>query len=108
VQDRLIVWWNSRIAGKLTIDRGGAMHFVYAPEWLADASAPPLSQALPKCEEPYRDAACKAVFGGLLPEEGPRTAVAATLGVSPDNPFRLLQALGGDVAGAGSRRSLLR
>jgi len=100
VQDRLIVWWNSRIAGQLTIDRGGAMHFAYAPEWLADAAAPPLSQALPKCEEPYHDAACKAVFGGLLPEEGQRTAVAATLGVSPDNPFRLLQALGGDVAGA--------
>ena len=100
MQDRLIVWWNSRIAGELTIDRGGAMHFVYAPEWLVDAAAPPLSQALPKREEPYHDAVCKAVFGGLLPEEGQRTAVAATLGVSPDNPFRLLQALGGDVAGA--------
>lgn len=100
VQGRLIVWWNSRVAGELTIDRGGAMKFVYAPEWLRELTAPPLSQALPKREEPYPDAACKAVFGGLLPEEGQRTAVAAALGVSPDNPFRLLQALGGDVAGA--------
>lgn len=100
VLDRLTVWWNARVAGELTIDRGGAMHFAYAPGWLADAAAPPLSQALPKREEPYPDAACKAVFGGLLPEEGQRTAVAAALGVSPDNPFRLLQALGGDVAGA--------
>lgn len=100
VLDRLMVWWNARIAGELTIDRGGAMHFAYASEWLADAAAPPLSQALPKRAEPYPDAACKAVFGGLLPEEGQRTAVAAALGVSPDNPFRLLQALGGDVAGA--------
>jgi len=100
VQDRLVVWWNTRVAGELTIDRGGAMHFAYAPEWLADAAAPPLSQALPKQAEPYPDATCKAVFGGLLPEEGQRTAVAAALGVSPDNPFRLLQALGGDVAGA--------
>lgn len=100
VQDRLIVWWNKRIAGELTIDRGGAMHFVYAPEWLTEAGTPQLSQALPKCEEPYQDAVCKAVFGGLLPEEGQRTAVAATLGISPDNPFRLLQAIGGDVAGA--------
>lgn len=100
VQGRLIVWWNSRVAGELTIDRGGAMNFVYAPDWLVEVTAPPLSQALPKREEPYPDAACKAVFGGLLPEEGQRTAVAAALGVSPDNPFRLLQALGGDVAGA--------
>lgn len=29
VQGRLIVWWNSRVAGELTIDRGGAMNFVY-------------------------------------------------------------------------------
>ncbi len=100
VQGRLIVWWNSRVAGQLTIDLGGAMNFVYAHQWLIDITTPPLSKALPKREEPYPDAACKAVFGGLLPEEGQRTAVAAALGVSPDNPFRLLQALGGDVAGA--------
>ena len=100
VLDRLTVWWNAQVAGELTIDRGGAMHFAYAPEWLADAAGPPLSQALPKRAEPYPDAMCNAVFGGLLPEEGQRTAIAAALGVSPDNPFRLLQALGGDVAGA--------
>lgn len=100
VQDRLLVWWNEWLAGDLTIDRGGAMHFVYAPAWLADAAAPPLSQALPKQVEPFGDALCKAVFGGLLPEEAQRTAIARALGVSPDNLFRLLQALGGDVAGA--------
>lgn len=96
----LTVWWEGRIAGHLSIDRGGAMHFAYAPGWLADAAAPALSQAMPRREAPYGDALCKAVFGGLLPEEGQRTAIARVLGVSPDNPFRLLQALGGDVAGA--------
>jgi serine/threonine-protein kinase HipA len=55
---------------------------------------------MPKREAEYDDAICKAVFGGLLPEEGQRTAIARALGVSPDNPFRLLAALGGDVAGA--------
>ncbi|MBP0656490.1 HipA N-terminal domain-containing protein, partial [Mycobacterium tuberculosis] len=89
------VWWNSRVAGSLALDRGGAMHFVYAAEWLEDPAAPPLSQALPKRVEAYPDAVCKAVFGGLLPEEDQRTAVAAALGISPDNPFRLLAALGG-------------
>jgi serine/threonine-protein kinase HipA len=90
----------NRIAGDLSIDRDGAMHFSYAPEWLADSGAVPLSHALPKQAEPCGDAMCKAVCGGLLPEEGQRTAIARTLGVSPDNPFRLLGALGGDVAGA--------
>lgn len=100
ILDRLKVWWNERLAGEITIDQGGAMHFAYAADWLADATAPPLSQALPRQADPFGDHVCKAVFGGLLPEEAQRTAIARALGVSPDNPFRLLQALGGDVAGA--------
>jgi len=100
ILDRLTVWSDRRIAGELAIDRGGAMHFSYAADWLADPSARALSHALPKQEHAFGDALCKAVFGGLLPEEGQRTAIARALGVSPDNPFRLLAALGGDVAGA--------
>ncbi len=100
ILDRLIVWSDQSIAGELTVDRSGAMHFSYSPDWLADPDTRPLSHALPKREEPFGDALCKAVFGGLLPEEGQRTAIAQVLGVSPDNPFRLLAALGGDVAGA--------
>lgn len=76
------------------------MTFIYAPEWLADASAPPLSHALPHQTAPFGNLTCKAVYGGLLPEEGLRTAVARALGVSPDNPCKLHEALGGDVAGA--------
>ncbi len=100
ILDSLRVWWGERAAGMLSIDRGGAMHFAYAPDWLADPNTPALSRAMPKREAEYDDAICKAVFGGLLPEEGQRTAIARALGVSPDNPFRLLAALGGDVAGA--------
>jgi serine/threonine-protein kinase HipA len=98
--DSLTVWWDRRRAGELAIDKGGAMHFVYSTEWLTDDSAPALSHALPKRGEAFEDRVCKAVFGGLLPEESQRTAIARAIGVSPDNPFRLLQALGGDVAGA--------
>lgn len=98
--DRLVVWSGRRIAGELAIDRGGAMHFAYAEDWLADRGAPALSHALPKQAGAFGDALCMAVFGGLLPEEGQRTAIARALGVSPDNPFLLLAALGGDVAGA--------
>ena len=100
ILDTLVVWWDERKAGELSIDKGGAMHFAYAPDWLADETAPALSHAMPKQQELFKDHACKAVFGGLLPEETQRTAIARALGVSPDNPFRLLEALGGDVAGA--------
>ena len=100
ILDTLVVWWDERKVGELSIDKGGAMHFAYTPEWLTDETAPGLSHAMPKKQEPFKDHACKAVFGGLLPEESQRTAIARALGVSPDNPFRLLEALGGDVAGA--------
>lgn len=100
ILDTLVVWWDERQAGALSIDQGGAMHFAYAPGWLADEKAPALSHAMPKQQEAFGDQVCKAVFGGLLPEEGQRTAIARAIGISPDNPFRLLEALGGDVAGA--------
>ena len=98
--DTLVVWWGDQVAGTLALDRGGAMHFTYARQWLDDPRAAPLSQAMPKQAEAFDDRICKAVFGGLLPEEAQRTAIARALGVSADNPFRLLEALGGDVAGA--------
>src|SRR3546814_15568242 len=104
ILDSLSVWWGQRIAGTLSIDRGGAMHFAYAPDWLTAPDAPDLSRAMPKREAEYDDAICKAVFGGLLPEEGQRTAIARALGVSPDNPFRLLAALGGAEIGRASCR----
>src|SRR3546814_10902818 len=75
ILDSLSVWWGQRIAGTLSIDRGGAMHFAYAPDWLTAPDAPDLSRAMPKREAGYDDAICKAVFGGLLPEEGQRTAI---------------------------------
>lgn len=59
-----------------------------------------MSFSLPKQEEPFKRSAVQAFFGGILPEEGQRTAIARALGVSADNEFRLLEYLGGEVAGA--------
>lgn len=100
ILDRLIVWSGGGAAGVLTINRSGAMAFAYDPEWIENDARAPLSHALPKRADPYDDALCKAVFGGLLPEEDQRVAVARALGVSRENVFRLLERLGGDVAGA--------
>ena len=96
----LSIWWNGRVAGALHLDRHGDMGFTYAPDWLADATLPALSFSLPKRAEPFGRRECQPFFGGILPEEGQRSAIARALGVSAENEFRLLEHLGGEVAGA--------
>jgi serine/threonine-protein kinase HipA len=96
----LNVWWAGEIVGVLTIDRHGEMGFAYTPDWLADAAKPALSFSLPKREEPFSRRECRPFFEGLLPEESQRIAVAGALGVSHGNEFKLLNELGGEVAGA--------
>jgi serine/threonine-protein kinase HipA len=96
----LSVWWNSRIVGRLRINQFGEMSFVYDATWLSDQSRPALSFSLPKRPAPFKRRECRPFFAGLLPEEAQRAAAAAALGISRDNDFGLLEALGGDVAGA--------
>lgn len=98
--DRLSVWWEGRISGCLYLGPDGETLFAYDADWLADSKAPALSFSLPKQGEPFKRSAVQAFFGGILPEEGQRTAIARALGVSADNEFRLLEYLGGEVAGA--------
>jgi serine/threonine-protein kinase HipA len=98
--DRLSVWWEGRISGCLYLGPDGETLFAYDADWLADSKAPALSFSLPKQAEPFKRSTVQAFFGGILPEEGQRTAIARALGVSADNEFRLLEYLGGEVAGA--------
>lgn len=96
----LSVWWDRAIVGILRVDQHGDMTFVYGSEWLADSSRPALSISLPKRPEPFKRRECRPFFAGLLPEEAQLEAVARALGISKRNDFGLLEALGGDVAGA--------
>jgi len=96
----LNVWWGGEHVGQLTQDRHGELGFAYSEAWLDRADAPPLSVSLPKRREPFSRRECRPFFGGLLPEESQREAVAQVLGVSRANDFALLDRLGGDVAGA--------
>lgn len=96
----LDIWWDGRLVGQLTQDRHGELGFAYAPAWLEDEQAQPLSASLPKRAEPFTRRECRPFFGGLLPEESQRDAAAQALGVSRANDFALLDRLGGDVAGA--------
>jgi serine/threonine-protein kinase HipA len=96
----LTVWWDTRQVGTLRVNQHGELHFEYLADWLADSSCPAISFSLPKREGPFKQHACRPFFAGLLPEEHQRDAVAKALGVSRGNDFGLLDALGGDVAGA--------
>ena len=96
--ETLAVWWGDAVVGALAMDRHGAMRFTYEETWLADPSASALSVSLPKRRESFRPSECRPFFEGLLPEGAQRDAAA--LGASPGNVFRLLEGVGGEVAGA--------
>ena len=96
----LTVWWDREVVGSLALDRHGALRFAYAPRWLADDAAPPVSFSLAKRQASFSTRECLPFFEGLLPEGTQRDAVAAAVGVSPGNTFGLLAELGAEVAGA--------
>lgn len=96
----LTVWWDGARVGLLRIDDNGDLEFVYDPDWVGDPARPAVSISLPKRLESFNRRETRPFFAGLLPEEAQRDAVAHALGVSRANDFRLLERLGGDVAGA--------
>jgi serine/threonine-protein kinase HipA len=96
----LSIWWDSALVGALRINKNGDLGFSYDHAWIDDPAKLPISQSLPKREEPFNRRETRPFFAGLLPEEAQREAVAKSLGISERNDFRLLEALGGDVAGA--------
>jgi serine/threonine-protein kinase HipA len=96
----LCVWWDRRLVGALQVNTSGEMRFQYQDDWLSDAGTPALSASLPKQAAAFGRRACSPFFNGLLPEETQREQIAKQLGLSKGNTFALLNALGGDVAGA--------
>tara|TARA_R110002020_G_scaffold83397_1_gene206591 strand:- start:11499 stop:12752 length:1254 start_codon:yes stop_codon:yes gene_type:complete len=96
----LTLWWGKDAVGTLSVDAHGEMGFAYLPAWLARSHARAISVSLPLQEGPFSRRECLPFFEGILPEESQRVNVAAALGVSERNEFRLLEMLGGEVAGA--------
>lgn len=96
----LSVWWNGLVAGALALGDDGNMSFAYSEAWLADPTCTALSHSLPKQVEPFDHRKTHPLFAGLLPEETQKEGAARAFGLSKGNDFALLDALGGDVAGA--------
>lgn len=96
----LKVLWDSDRVGTLRLDEHGDMVFSYERTWLEDPTKLAISASLPKQADPFGRRASRPFFAGLLPDEHQRAGAARVLGVSKGNDFALLDALGGDVAGA--------
>lgn len=83
--------------GQLSEDRHGSVSFEYAPDY----DGVPLSISMPVGLERYPDRIVRPYLMGLLPDEAAtRSAIGSRYGISPNNPFRLLGAIGMDCPGA--------
>ena len=93
------VWLFDQPVGSLSL-AGGRLSFQYRPDWLSQPNAVALSQSLPLGPDPFNDHQCRAFFAGLLPEGKLRRLIAQQCQVSSQNDFALLNAIGGECAGA--------
>ncbi len=97
--NQLTVYFNTTNVGILARE-GRQLTFSYSADYLVLPGATPISRLLPIASTIYGDEATRAFFSNLLPEGAVLTQVAHQLGISKDNIFGLLEAIGGDCAGA--------
>ena len=97
----LDVYLHGRLAGKLLQGEGGRLSFTYEESYInAKDALLPLSVSLPLIRDAFQDATARPFFSGLLPDDKIRHDLARYLGVSEKNPFALIEAVGGECAGA--------
>ncbi len=96
----LNVYLKSEKIGSLQLDDSRRFIFTYDKDWLQLKTAVPLSISLPLQQEPFQDDYARPFFSNLLPESELRRAIARKLGLSESNDFALLEAVGGECAGA--------
>ncbi len=95
----LDVWLLGKKVGILEQERG-RMRFSYEERYISKPESMALSVSMPVQEERYEDDVTRAFFSGLLPDDLVRHRLAKLLGISEKNSFGLLEAIGGECAGA--------
>ena len=95
----LDVYLHEILAGRLARNDSGELSFSYDEQYL-DRGRPALSLSLPLSPKPCEGGAVKAFFSGLLPDGEVLRRLARYLGISEGNSFALLEAVGGECAGA--------
>ena len=100
IKRSLDIFWNGRIVGRYDLLDDGSELFSYDGSYLESADAAPISQSLPLRADPYGKRQLRPFFAGLLPEESQRQRIAAYLGLAESDDFSMLEAIGGECAGA--------
>lgn len=96
---KLNVIFENILVAKIYLDLNKTFCFEYSDTWLNSPKAFAISQSLPLNRITYTDDA-ELFFSNLIPEAKLRKLVASRLGISENNNFSFLQALGEDCAGA--------
>jgi serine/threonine-protein kinase HipA len=97
-QECLLVYYDQRRVGTVRLDENGGDGFLfeYHHDWLTSARRFPISLSLPLKEGKHQGPTVRYFFANLLPEGAVRRAVTRRLGLSEDNDFALLKAIGGE------------
>ncbi len=95
----LSVFLHDLYVGEL-ISQQGKLFFSYDKEYLQLPTARPISTTMPLSDDIYTHPIVAPYFSGLLPDEGVRYRLAKYLQISEKNIFGLLEAIGGECAGA--------
>lgn len=100
--DTLVVLMGDEVAGELVRLPGGNVGFEYAPDYVRDAAATPLSVGMPLAVTRHPDHVVKPWLWGLLPDnDRVLDEWAKRYRVSASSPFALLSTpVGEDCAGA--------
>ncbi|WP_236492750.1 HipA N-terminal domain-containing protein [Escherichia coli] len=98
---KLVTWMNNQRVGELTKLANGAHTFKYAPEWLANRYARPLSLSLPLQRGNITSDAVFNFFDNLLPDSPiVRDRIVKRYHAKSRQPFDLLSEIGRDSVGA--------
>lgn len=97
--NRLDVYLHQDLVGHLDRLEQARLSFSYTPEWV-ERRGQPLSASLPVRPEAFTDSEARPYFAGLLPEGRFLRDIARAYSVSADNAFSVLEAIGGECAGA--------
>lgn len=92
------LYYNAQKVGTLTEDPQNQIEFTYEDSWNRSSDGFAISQSLRGKKTDGIEA--QNYFANLLPEGDVRLDVCRKLGISNDNDFELLKALGGECAGA--------
>jgi serine/threonine-protein kinase HipA len=98
--NRLCVFADGQLVGRLQENERYELEFIYTPDWIAKSDAFALSTSLQLTEQALTGDGVTAYFENLLPEGDVLNFISKAAQISQGNIFGLLERFGGDTAGA--------